>query len=128
MFAIGGLVALVVGMFLSFTSGDGDENFWGTQKVEMDEHSWTCTATPAGESQVNQVCESGLAFGTVTDKGTGFPITVSLFGVGMIGVSVVLRLRPQAATPTAPAPPAAPSYPNSQQAYPAGYPGQQQNR
>ncbi|MFI7678929.1 hypothetical protein [Actinophytocola sp. NPDC049390] len=106
--AVGGLIALVVGMFLSFISGDGDENFWGTQKVEMDEHSWTCTATPAGEGQVNQVCESGLAFGTVTDKGTGFPITVSLLGVGMIGVSVMLRLRPPAA---------APAYQTTQQPY-----------
>lgn len=120
--AVGGLIALVVGMFLSFISGDGD-NFWGSQKVEMDPHSWTCTATPAGDNQVNQTCEAGIAFGDITDKGTNFPVTVSLFGVGMIGVSVMLRLRPPAPA-AAPASPAAQPY---QQPSSQPFPAQQQN-
>lgn len=109
-------------MFLSFISGDGD-NFWGSQKIELDKQTWTCVAVPAGDNQVNQTCESGIAFGDIVDKGTNFPVTVSLFGVGMIGVSVMLRMRPQA--PAAPAPaqyqanqgPAQP-FPAQQQNYP----------
>jgi hypothetical protein len=90
--AAGGLLAIVIGMFLSFISGDGD-NFWGRQPVELEEQSWTCKAdTGSGTS----TCESGIQFGEITDKGSSFPVMVGLLGVGMIGVSIMLRIRPAA--------------------------------
>ena len=111
--AAGGLLAIVIGMFLSFISGDGD-NFWGRQPVELEPQSWTCKVDATSGTQT---CESNLHFGEITDKGSSFPVMVGLLGVGMIGVSIMLRLRPQApAAPAAQRPAAAPA----QQQYPAG--------
>ncbi|MPZ82967.1 MAG: hypothetical protein GEV28_22270 [Actinophytocola sp.] len=97
--AVIGLIVLCVGMFLSFISGDGD-NFWGTQDVQLDSQNWTCDA--------DGVCETNIRFGTIVDKGTNFPVTVSLLGVGLIGVAVMLRIRPQADPAPQPAVPAQP--------------------
>jgi hypothetical protein len=119
--AAGGLLAIVIGMFLSFASGDGD-NFWARQPVQMDAQSWTCKADgTAGTS----TCESPIQFGEITDKGSSFPVMVGLLGVGMIGVSIMLRLRPQAPPAPQPAQQSAPA-----QQFPAGqqYQGYAQNR
>jgi hypothetical protein len=113
LFAGAGLVAIVVSMFLSFISGDGEDNFWGHQKVEMDPQTWTCTAEGA-----NQICETNIGFGEIVDRGSSFPVTVALFGVGMIGVSIMLRLRPTAQ----PAAPAAAGPPVGARPMPGGYP------
>lgn len=109
--AAGGLLAIVIGLFLSFISGDGD-NFWGRQPVELEERNWTCKVDAPSQTQT---CESGIQFGEITDKGSSFPVMVGLLGVGMIGVSIMLRLRP-AATPSQPQPAAQPFA--AQQGYP----------
>lgn len=117
--AVIGLIVLCVGMFLSFISGDGD-NFWGRQPVEMDPLTWTCEADAASATQS---CESGSHFGEITDKGSTFPLTVSLLGVGLIGVSIMLRLRPQATPAPQPTPqPMSHAQPQFPPAPMSGYP------
>jgi hypothetical protein len=93
--AAGGLLAIVIGMFLSFISGDGD-NFWGRQPVELDAHQWTCKADGAAGTST---CDSTNQYGEITDKGSSFPVMVGLLGVGMIGVSIMLRIRPTQRSP-----------------------------
>ena len=118
--AAGGLVAIFVGIILSFISGDGDDFFWGRQPVEMDPRSWTCKVDATSGTQT---CESNIGFGEITDKGSSFPIMIGLLGVGMIGVSIMLRLKPGAPQPAAAAPQQQPysggqSYSAQQQGYP----------
>ncbi|SDN55715.1 hypothetical protein SAMN04489726_7154 [Allokutzneria albata] len=39
------------------------------------------------------MCERGVQFGEVVDKGSGFPVAIALARLGLVGTPIVLRLR-----------------------------------
>jgi hypothetical protein len=89
-----GFVLLVIGMFMSFLASKSD---WSRQPISVGTTQWTCTPDTSGRL----ICDDLGLYGEIRDRGTSTPITVSLLGVGLVGISVMLRLPPRAARPAA---------------------------